>query len=445
MNDFDQNSISKLKKALPYLRNVYSSLFASLTSLVFSFIIRDGYLRTYSDYESDLLFPTKVILVTLLPVIVVATVAFVYHYFDNLDLYNKREYFESKSKKPLIARMQYMVCFALPLLFSTLLLADSFQVALAFFFPSINIAVARILAIAAMVAMRLIQLWSLQDKWQAEIENPLFVEKAMFKRNRDMYLFKPHQMILQPIGFFFAFGALSIFVSYLSFPFMFFAAIITIINIFLSPEMWWTVFSVPVVIGIVVLAFILIYNTRRRRILLKKLKQMKAEGLAKVEIKGAKRLSATFTRMPLTVKITDREGEVYNCIVVANGEINAPMFFKRDEYIVEHGFHMRGGALMSRGGAFAQAVDISQLGGKENPTNLIFGFRTSHKLNFPEIEGHKVVILNPTPTTAFATDGHTHRTIDTGEVIGEYTIYTSSGLFNHIERQSRKGRRDYDY
>ena len=204
-------------------------------------------------------------------------------------------------------------------------------------------------------------------------------------------------------------------------------------------------FSVPVAIILAVLAFILIYNTRRRGILLKKLKQMEKEGLARVEIKGSKRLSATFITLPFSVKITDRNGDVYNCVVATCGEINAPMFFKRDEYIIEHGFHMRGGALIARGGNFAYAVDISQLGGKANPTNLIVGFRTSHKLRFPEGEGHKVVILNPTPTTAFAMEDHTFKTIDTGENMGEYTLYTASGLFNHIDRQSRRGKMDYDY
>ena len=92
------------------------------------------------------------------------------------------------------------------------------------------------------------------------------------------------------------------------------------------------------------------------------------------------------------------------------------------------------------------AVDVSKLGGKENPTNMAFGFRTSHKLNFFEDEGcHKVVILNPAPTTAFAVYEREYTPIDNGEKIGNYTVYTASGLFNHIERQSRHSRRDYDY
>ena len=448
MDDHDYKA--KLKASLPYLRNVYTSIFATLTVLLFSNIIFDGYIRTYRDYEIDLLYPSKVILITLLPVTVIFTVYMVYNYFDNLDLFNKREYFESRSKRLLVLRTQYLVTFAIPLLFSTLLLSGAFRELFNFYFPTLKAvavnAIANLLAVVTMTAMRFIQLWSLQDKWQAEMDNPLFIEKAMFKRNRDMYLFKPHQIILQPIGYFFAFGATCLFVSYLVFPYILFSSIITLINIVLTPDMWWVALGLPVIIIAAVLAFIILYNVRRRRILLRKLKQMQKEGLARVEMKGAKYLSATFIFLPFKVKITDRQGEVYNCTVVTTGEINAPLFFKKDEYIIEHGFHMRGGALIARGGSFAYAVDVSNLGGKDNPTNLILGFRTSHKLTMSKIESeHNVVILNPAPTTAFVTDGFTHRSVDTGEVVGDYTIYTSTGLFNHIERQSRKGQRDYEY
>ncbi len=435
----------RLKKALPYIRNIYTSLFASLSALLFSSIVFNGYYNTYLSFEADLTYPAKSLLLTLLPFVTILIVYVVYDYFDNVDLFNKKDYFEEKSKKPLISRTPYIVSFAISMLFSTLLLTSSFHVALGFYFPMINIAVARFLAVAVMAALRLFQIWSLQDKWQTEIENPLFVEKAMFKRNRDMYLFKPHQLILQPIGYFFAFLALSLLTGSMIIPGIILPVLVTAVNFALTPDMWWTVFSVPVIIVAIVIAIRLIHNVKRRRILLKKLKQMQKEGLARVEIKGSKYLSSTFITLPLTVKITDREGEVYNCIVATCGEINAPMFFKEDEYYVEHGFHLRGGALMSRGGTFAQAVDISQMGGKENPTNLIFGFRTSHKLKFPEIEGHKVVILNPTPTTAYAVDFHSYRSIDTGENMGKYTLYTATGIFNHVERQSRKTFRDYDY
>ena len=445
MDRFDPEQNPSIKHALPYIRNVYTSLFASLTALVYSLILYDGYTRTYIEYEVDLRYPVKVILVTLLPLVIVAAVAIVYDYFDNVDLFNKRDYFESKSKKPLIARYPYTISFAISMLFCTLLLSKSLHFALTFYFPNLNIAVARFLAVAVMATLRLFQIWSLQDKWETEIENPLFVEKALFKRNRDMYTFKPHQIILQPIGYFFAFGALCVFVSYLSFPYLIFTAIISGLNIIISPEFWWIIFSIPLIIAAVVYTVRFLHNSWKRRILLKKLGQMESERIATVKINGAKYLSATFTHLPLSVEITDNAGKVYHCLVVTNGAINAPIYFKTDEYMVEHGFHLRGGGLVARGGSFGQIVDVSKMGGKENPTNLIFGFRTAHKLCFPEGEGNKVVILNPTPTTAFAVDGRDYRPIDTGENMGNYTIYTASGLFNHIERQSWRNHHRYDY
>ena len=172
---------------------------------------------------------------------------------------------------------------------------------------------------------------------------------------------------------------------------------------------------------------------------------MKKENLAKVTLKGSKYLSATFTFLPFSLEIVDKEGEIYRCTVISASKINAPMYFKPDEYLVEHGMHLRGGALLSKGGSFARAVDISQMGGKENPTNMIFGYRMAHKFKFSEGEGHKTVILSPTPTTAFSLEGRIAKPIDTGENMKNYTIYTPTGFFNHIERQSRKGKRDYDY
>ena len=445
MDSFDPKSNKNVKVALTYLRNIYTSLFASVTALINVAILVSGYVSVYEYCQVDLTYPVKAILLTLLPVLAVFTASLVYNYFDNVDLYNKREFCESGSRKALIARLPYTVGFGIAMLFSTFLFTDSIHIALSFYFPGINIAVARFLAVAIMVGLRIFQLWSLQDKWQAEMDNPLFVEKALFRRNRDMYTFKPWQIFLQPIGYFFVFTICCGFISGVYFENIIFPIIVTGFNIMVSPNMWWTVLLIPVIIVAVVIISRLIYNTTKRRILLKKLKQLEVEGLAKVEITGRKYLSASFITLPLTVKVTDKNGEIYNCIVATCGEINAPMFFGVNEYIVEHGFHMRGGALMARGGTFAQAVDISQLGGKENPTNLVFGYRTSHKLNFPEGEGHNIVLLNPTPTAAYAMCGYEYRPIDTGEDMKKYTIHTASGFFNYIERQSRKGQRDYDY
>ena len=433
----------KLTAKMRYVRNILTSFFASLSALYFSRLILAAYRSAYEYNEIDFQnYAAKAFLAILFPVVVIGTVFLIFNYSDNLDLFNKREYFDSHESrpkgKPLIAEYPYLIGFAINMLFALPTFTIGYDMVLLFFFPEISIFPARALAILTMAGLRLFQLWDLRDKWEAEIENPMFIEKTLFKRNRDMYAFKVKQMILQPIGYFFVFSLACYGFAFFGFPMLMVAFMII-----LSPDMWWTLFSIPVIIILVILSFRLIHNTRKRLILLKKLKKMEEVGLAKVKYKGLKVLSATFIRIPFSLEITTWQGDMYNALVVTSGKINAPMYFKSDEYMVEHGFHLRGGGLMARGGAFAQVVDISSWGGKENPSNLIFGFRTSHKLNFREIEGaQNIVILNPTPTTAYATDGCEYRPIDTGEDMKNYTIYTATGLFNHIERKNRKSRFD---
>lgn len=447
MEVFDPNENHKLKTGLAYLRKIYTSLFASLAATLFSFIIFDAYMKAYLAYDVDFQGNAeRIILITLFPIVIIFISWLVFNYFDNLDLFNKRDYLEKREHtkiiKPLISEKPYLIGFAIEMLFSTLIFTEGYYMALSFFFPNVNVVIPRLLSVATMAILRLLQLWSLQDKWEIEIEHPLFVEKATFKRNRDPYSFKFFQMIWQPIGFVILFSIACSFAT--TYGFTLFLAIFYIL---ISPDMWWAIFGLPIIVIAAVYVVRFIHNTRKRHILISKLNQMKKEKLAEVKIKGSKYLSATFTRLPFSVEIVDREGVIYNCLVITNGKINAPMYFKPDEYLVEHGMHLRGGALLSKAPGYmgAAAVDISNMGGKENPTNMMFGFRIAHKLNFPEEHGKKTVILNPTPTTAFSVEGREYQSIDTGEQIGDYTIYTATGLFNHIERQSRKGKMDYDY
>ena len=429
----------KLKKLAPYARNIYSALFASLVAWLHSNLMRAAYLYAYDYNDLMMLGETANGLFALLfPVVVVFWTALVYNYFDNLDLFNKKAYFKGDNKAPLIYRPQYLSGFVISLLFSTLILTHGYDMALSFFFPMLNIVVARLLSVITMAAVRLIQLRSLQGKWNAEIENPVFVERALFKRNRDMDNFKPHQMILQPIGYSIVFAILAYYVGYFFIPLA-----MVVFNIIISPTIWPILIIALVVIFTVTLIFRLSYNLKRRKKLLRKLRQLEHEKLAKVEMNGSKYLSCSFTRMSFTLKVTDVNGQIYNCVVVTCGKINAPMYFKSDEYMVEHGFHLRGGALLARGGAFIQAVDVSKMGGKGNPTNLVAGYRIAHKLDFPDIDGKRVVIINPTPTAVYAVEGTEFRAIDTGEDMKDYTLYTATGFFNHIERQSRK--KEYFY
>ena len=430
-------------KYITMVRNVCVSLVASLIACFLSGIILVSYNATYEQNEIYLMSRgSQIFLIIMFPIFVILTVALVYLYFDNLDLFNKKEYFEGKDRSPLISRAPYLVGFAISMLFSTVTFSAGYQIMLLRFFGEINFVWARLLSVATMAILRLVQLYLLQDKWESEIENPLFAEKSVFKRNRDMYTFKPHQMVLQPIGYLVVATLTCSFSGYFVFPLF-----AVCYNIVTSPDMWWTIFSAPIIIIILIYALRFIHNTRKRMILIKRLKQIKRENLATVKTKGAKILSATFTFLPFSIEIVDKEGEKYNCLVISASKINAPMFFKSEEYLVEHGMHLRGGALLSKAPGYmgAAAVDLQKLGGKENPTNMVFGFRMAHKFKFPDTEGHKVVILSPTPTTAFSLEGREFKLIDTGEVIGDYTIYTATGLFNHLERQSRKHKRIFGY
>ena len=425
----------KIKKVASVYRNLFTSLAASISAAIFSNLIVFNYEQTMLINDVDFIdFWPRVVVRLFFPLLSVSVATLIYYYYDNLDLFNKKEYYNSGSNAPLITRPQYLISFAVSMLFSVLIFTIGYDDFLGYFFDT-DIVVSRLLAVLTMAILRLTQLWLLKNKWDNERDLPYFMEHSAFKRNSDPDKFKPHQMILQPIGYTLVFWICCMITG------KYLLSLIPAVLIIVM-SLWYVMLLlplIPIIIGIIIRLF---YNTKRRRILLQKLKQMEREGLATVRIKGHKWLSSSFTFLPFSAEVTTWKGEVYNCLIVTSGKINAPMYFKPDEYMVEHGFHLRGGGLLSKGGSFGQVVDISQMGGKENPTNMVFGYRVSHKLNFPDIEGHKVMILNPTPTTAYAVEGIEFRSIDTGEDMQNYTIYTATGFFNHIERQSRKSKYD---
>ena len=426
---------NKFLKSASILRNLGTSLAASISAAFFSNFLMFAWEINLQVHAVDFLqkWP-NVIIMLLYPLLSLATGILIYYYYDNLDLFNKKEYYNSNSDSALIVRPQYLVSFAVSMLFSVLIFTNGYHVFLRYFFQT-DIFVSRLLAVATMAILRLTQLFLLKNKWDNERNLPFLMEKSVFKRNSNPNKFKPSQMIWQPIGYTVVFWLC----CWLCYEYLF-ALIPAFLVIVIT--LWYVILLlllVPIIVGIVIRV---IYNMKHRKVLLQQLKQLEQEGFASIKMKGHKWLSSTITTLPFELEIDTPSGAKYNGIVVTCGKINAPMFFKPDEYIVEHGFHLRGGALLSRGGAFGQVVDISNLGGNQNPTNMIFGYRMLHKLVFPEIEGQKIVILNPTPTSAYAVADSECKPIDTGEDMTNYTIYTATGLFNHIERQNRKSRFD---
>ncbi len=62
-----------------------------------------------------------------------------------------------------------------------------------------------------------------------------------------------------------------------------------------------------------------------------------------------------------------------------------------------------------------------------------FRYTTQFDFSF-EGEGQKLLIVNPVPKEIFAGDTSFFRLIDTGERVGEYTVFTASGLLGAISR-----------
>ena len=97
MSLFDPKQNSRLKAALPYIRKVYTSLFASLTAVWFAFIILEAYVKAYRENSVDFQGSAeRIILIILFPILIIGIVWLVFNYFDNLDLFNKRDYIERR-------------------------------------------------------------------------------------------------------------------------------------------------------------------------------------------------------------------------------------------------------------------------------------------------------------------------------------------------------------
>lgn len=418
-------------------RNIYTSIFATLMSLAFAKLYYSSTIRFKN--ESSIIFsePHQLLFYNLLMVsIVIFAVIMIYYYFDNLDLFNKKDYLEDTNKKLLISKPEYLVGFAISLLFASSMLATPIHTLISTF-REVNIAWARLLAVITLALIRFIQIYNLQVKWEDEIHHPLFVEKPIFKNSQDIKRFKPIYLFIKPLGYLVIFTFCYLFVDAYAIEIVFSLYIIL-------TSLWQGILILVLIPFIVFFALRIVINLKARRKLIKKLKMLKREKLATVEYHGCRYLSSFLPLLPFSVTVKATSGEVYLCRIVCSGNVNAPMYFTTDKYYTEHGFHLRGGALLSSMGSspFAAIVDIGKMGGKTNPTNLIAGYRREHKLTFPEKEGNRTLIINPSPTTCFSLYENIANPIDTGEDMGNYTIYTATGFYNMVERKATKDKFD---
>ncbi len=441
---FPDDIKEKIKLYLPGFRGILLSVLAVLLSRFATINLEYEFRASFGAIEADFqFFPAQLMIhLTFLAAVLIAVIL-PFYYIDNVDLFNKRDYLKENSRRSILTRPRYLVGLVIGMLGSIWILSGSFRILFSFFGikggPWLDIC-AVLCSLCAMAIIRAIQLTSLQSKWNSEHDNPLFAEKAMFKRNRDAESFKPHQLILQPLGYSIVYMVCAfIVINGLPLAGLSFKLTDVIIGIWIVLfGLWYAFLIVPLAIFLLVTLFRILYSIPKRRLLLKYFKRMEKEQLAEVSIKGPRYIGALFAfARPLEVTVKVSDDEIYNCLVISGGKVNAPIFFKEDEYMVEHGLHLRRGALVARGGAYAQVVDIRSWGGKTNPTNMIFGYRSAHKLNFASVEGKLTILLNPTPTTAYAIYENECKAIDTGEIIGNYTVHTATAFFNHIERRSR--------
>lgn len=412
------------------IRNALCGLFGAIITIVSTLLCHTAFANVIYETAFALKGSLWFYIVALFPAIsCIALSILVFYYLDNVDLFNKRDYYHSSDRKALIKEPQYLVGFVIGLLFSSIMFDRPLNFFISFIMSG-GAVISKFLSVLIYSAIRLIQLALLKSKWDLEFDSPIFVQKTAFKRNRDFENFKIRQLILQPIGFF----ILYFIVVAISNKWL---APLIISLVFMIINLWWGLLPIIFIIILLPLTVSVIYGLRARRKLISRLKKIEKLGYAKIEYDGKKYLSALFPKKNFSFSLQDNHGKRYNCTVISCGKMNSPIYFKESEFLIERSIRLNRGALLSRNaGSFAQIVDLDNLGGDQNPTNALAGYYIVLPLDFPDTEGEKTVIINPIPTKVFVMDNSKAKPVDTGERIFGYTVYNTTGFCNMIERDN---------
>lgn len=416
------NPISIVRNAFMSAIGAVATYLSSISfSMMFSTVIEE----TASSFRGSI----WLYIVRFLPALSsVALSILIYYYLDNLDLFNKRDYYYNKSRRSLISEPQFLISFLIGLVFSAALFSLPIKFALSPLVPESQL-IANLSSVLIYATIRLIQLHLLKSKWDLEFDSPIFVQQAAFRRNRDFEHFKVRQIILQPLGFFILLALVLAFFGRWGAPIL-----LSIIIIFIN--LGWVITPVIFILLLIPLGISAVKGLRARRKLLSRLKKLEKLGYAKIKYDGSKYLSALFPKRVFSFTLEDTGGKKYNCVVISCGRMNSPIYFKEDEFLIERSIRLNNGALISRGGAYAQIVNINELGGDQNPTNALAGYFLVLPIDFPIHEGKKTVIVNPIPSKIFVMDNVKAKPIDTGEQIFNYTVYNTTGFCNMIERDN---------
>ena len=417
------------KNPAPIVRNSIFGIIGTFATYLSSILIY----KMFSVVISETLFEFKdsvwLYIIHFLPAVsAIALSTLIYYYLDNLDLFNKRDYYHTKNKKPLISEPQYLISFLIGLLFSAMLFETPINYALSVFGYKSDL-ISRGASVLIYATIRLIQLYLLRSKWDLEFESPIFVQQAAFRRNRDFERFKARQLILQPLGFFtLLYIVLACFAKW--------GAPILLGLIIIFKDLGWIITPYIFIICLIPVMISAIKGLKTRRKLISRLNKIERLGYAKIKYNGHKYLSALFPKMMFSFELEDSQGKKYNTIVISCGKMNSPIYFKKNEFLIERSVRLNNGALISRGGAYAQIVDVSKMGGDQNPTNALTGYYIVLPLDFPDHEGERTVIINPTPTKVYVMDNVKAKPIDTGEELFDYTVYNTTGFCNMVERDN---------
>ena len=410
------------------IRNAIFSLIGALVTFISSIACYNAFASVIVETSVAFQGTPWLYIVRLFPAIACILLSIlVFYYLDNLDLFNKKDYYNS-DRKALIKEPQYLIGFIVGLVFSASFFATPLNFFISFFIPE-GALISRLLSVLIYSAIRLVQLSLLKSKWDLEFESPIFVQKTAFKRNQDFESFKLRQLFFQPLGFF------ALYFIVLAIANKWLVPIIISIVIMIV-DRTWALFAIIFLFILLSLTVSVINGLRARRKLLSRLQKLENLGYAKIKYDGNKYLSALFPKKMFSFSLEDSNGTKYNVVVISCGKMNSPIYFKENEFLIERSVRLNNGALISRGGAYAQIVNINELGGDQNPTNALAGYFLVLPIDFPIHEGKKTVIVNPIPSKIFVMDNVKAKPIDTGEQIFNYTVYNTTGFCNMIERDN---------
>lgn len=134
-------------------------------------------------------------------------------------------------------------------------------------------------------------------------------------------------------------------------------------------------------------------------------------------------------------------GKRYDCKMIAAVTYGTTMILSEDgTAAIEHSLGLRQGGIRTVGhGLFGNGANFSQTqtggvsGYYRHRKVELYRFTTRLDFSF-DSEYTKILIINPVPFEIMAGDTYRSRYIDNGDFVGEYLVFSASGLLGALER-----------